>query len=41
MIVCMDKGLAFEEEEAKEQLRLGGAQNVDKIWICPETLPNT
>ena len=36
VIVCMDKGLAFKEEEAKEQLRLGGAQNVDKIWILPK-----
>jgi hypothetical protein len=36
VIVCMDKGLAFKEDEAKEQLRLGGAQNVDKIWILPK-----
>ena len=35
VIVCMDKGLAFKEEEAKEQLRLGGAHNVDKILILP------
>ena len=36
VIVCMDKGLAFKEQEAKEQLRLGGAHNVEKIWILPK-----
>jgi hypothetical protein len=35
VIVCMDKGLAFKEEEAKEQLRVGGAQNVKHVWIFP------
>lgn len=33
VIVCIDKGLAFKEEEAKEQLRLGGAKNLDDVWI--------
>ena len=35
VIVCMDKGLSFKEEEAKEQLRAGGAQNVKEVWILP------
>ena len=35
VIVCMDKGLAFKEEEAKEQFRLGGAHNVNNVWILP------
>jgi len=32
----MDKGLSFKEEEAKEQLTLGGAQNVHAVWILPK-----
>jgi hypothetical protein len=36
VIVCMDKGLSFKEEEAKEQLTLGGAQNVHAVWILPK-----
>jgi hypothetical protein len=35
IIVCMDKGLAFKEEEAKEQFRLGGTYKVKDIWILP------
>jgi hypothetical protein len=35
VIVCMDKGLSFKEEEAKEQFRVGGAQNVKEVWILP------
>lgn len=35
VIVCMDKGLSFKEEEAKEELRLGGAQNLLAVWILP------
>jgi hypothetical protein len=35
VIVCMDKGLAFKEQEATKQLRLGGATNVLKVWILP------
>jgi hypothetical protein len=35
VIVCMDKGLSFKEKEAKEQLLLGGAQNVRHVWILP------
>ena len=35
VIVCMDKGLSFKEEEAKEQLRAGGARNVKGVWILP------
>ena len=27
-IVCMDKGLSFKQEEAKEEIRLGGAKNL-------------
>ena len=35
VIVCMDKGLAFKEEEAKEQFQLGGTQNVRMVGLCP------
>lgn len=35
VILCMDKGLSFKEEEAKEQLRLGGATNLTEVWILP------
>ena len=35
VIVCMNKGLSFKEEEAKEQLRAGGAQNVKEVYILP------
>jgi hypothetical protein len=35
VIVCMDKGLAFKEDEAKEQFRLGGASKVKAVWILP------
>lgn len=35
VILCMDKGLSFKEEEAKEQLRLGGANNLEAVWILP------
>ena len=35
VIVCMDKGLAFKREKAKEQFTLGGAQNVKDVWIFP------
>lgn len=35
VIVCMDKGLAFKEEEAKEQFRLGGTLKVKSVWILP------
>jgi len=35
VIICMDKGLSFKKEEAKEQLLLGGAQNVGDVWILP------
>lgn len=35
VIVCMDKGLAFKEEEAKKQFRDGGAQKVKAVWILP------
>ena len=31
----MDKGLAFKEEEAKEQFRLGGTKKVKDVWILP------
>ena len=41
VILCIDKGLAFKEEEAKEQLRLGGATNVTEVWILPRTLRST
>ncbi len=33
VIACIDKGLAFKEEEAKEQFRLGGAKNLADVWI--------
>jgi len=35
VIVCMDKGLSFKSEEAKNELRLGGAENVKDVWILP------
>ena len=35
VIVCMDKGLAFKEQEATKQVRLGGATNLLKVWILP------
>ena len=35
VIVCMDKGLAFKEDEAREQFRLGGASKVKAVWILP------
>ena len=35
MTVCMDKGLALDEDEAKEALRKGGARNIRSIWILP------
>lgn len=35
VIVCMDKGLAFKEEEAKEAFRHGGTNKVKDIWILP------
>ncbi len=35
VIVCMDKGLSFKAEEAKNELRLGGAENVKDVWILP------
>jgi hypothetical protein len=35
VVVCMDKGLSFKEEEARQQLLDGGAQNVKKVWILP------
>lgn len=35
VVVCMDKGLSFKEEEAKEQLEAGGAQNVKEVLILP------
>src|SRR5690348_14004094 len=35
VIACIDKGLAFKEVEAKEQFRLGGAQNLKHVWILP------
>jgi hypothetical protein len=38
VIVCMDKGLAFKEEEAKQQLQAGGAMNVDQVWILPTNI---
>ena len=36
VIVCMDKGLAFKEEEAKKEFRLGGAANIKEVWILPK-----
>ena len=35
VVVCMDKGLSFKEEEAKEELWAGGAQNVKEVCILP------
>src|SRR3954454_14220407 len=35
VIVCMDKGLSFKPEEAKEELKLGGAENLKDVWILP------
>ena len=35
VVVCMDKGLAFKEEEAKEQFTAAGAKNVKKVLILP------
>jgi hypothetical protein len=35
VIVCMDKGLSFKEEEVKEEIRLGGAKNLKDVWILP------
>jgi hypothetical protein len=35
VIVCMDKGLAFKEDEAKEQFRAGGTRKVKAVWILP------
>ena len=31
----MDKGLSFKPEEAKEELKLGGAENLKDVWILP------
>lgn len=36
VIVCMDKGLAFKEAEAKKEFRLGGAKNIKDVWILPK-----
>lgn len=38
VIVCMDKLLAFNEAEAKEQFRHGEADNVSEIWILPRNI---
>jgi hypothetical protein len=35
VIVCMDKGLSFKAEEAKEQIVAGGAENVKDVLILP------
>ena len=35
VIICLDKGLNFKREEVKEELRLGGADNVGDAWILP------
>ena len=35
VIVCMDKGLAFKQEEAKEAFRHGGTNKVKDVWILP------
>jgi len=34
-ILCMDKGLAFKEEEVKEAIKSGGATNLHDVWIFP------
>lgn len=34
-IICMDKGLAFKEEEVKEAIKAGGAKNLHDVWIFP------
>lgn len=35
MIVCVDKGLKLNKEEAKEALQQGGAKNIQSVWILP------
>lgn len=35
VVVCMDKGLSLTEEEVKEELIDGGADNVKHVWIMP------
>jgi hypothetical protein len=35
IIVCMDKGLAFREDEVKEAIIRGGATNLHAAWIFP------
>jgi hypothetical protein len=34
-ILCMDKGLAFKEEEVKEAVHDGGATNLQDVWLFP------
>jgi hypothetical protein len=34
-ILCMDKGLAFKEEEVREAIKAGGARNLHDVWIFP------
>ena len=34
-ILCMDKGLAFKEEEFREAIKAGGARNLHDVWIFP------
>ncbi len=34
-IICMDKGLAFKEEEVKEAIHDGGGTNLCDVWFFP------
>ena len=35
VILCMDRGFHFRPEEVDDELKKGGAQNIEDVWIFP------